>query len=130
MSKLTALDTIKHIVGERVIFCSTASDGHYAICTPLLAAFKNGMFAPCDPKFGAVVGIIGIPHPTSSHGKDIASAAHESFHAWLHLNGGDWTDEQIVNDHSETWLKKNMTGFALFSALEHILESRISYNNA
>ena len=124
--KLTALDAIKDIVGDRVLFCSSASEGHYAVCTPLLAAFKDGMFAPCDPKFG-VVGIIGIPRPTSSLSADIACAVHESFHAWLHCNNGDWQNEETVNNFSSVWLRRKMSGFSLFAALEHILSSRLSY---
>jgi hypothetical protein len=61
---------------------------------------------------------------------DIAEAAHEACHAYAHsksTSGVLYTNEKIINNLAEIWLKKNLSGTALHFALEHILGSKLHY---
>lgn len=62
---------------------------------------------------------------------DIATAAHEAYHAWLHnrSRGKVYTNEKMVNQLATKWLKKHLTGVNLHVALERILKSKISYGH-
>lgn len=76
-------------------------------------------------------GAIRLRNPRSQGARDVAQAAHESFHAWMHQRSGGtvWSNEKIVNQLAARWLKKNLSGMALHVALSEILNSKISYGH-
>lgn len=88
---------------------------------------KFGVFSPVDehdPKKG---GCIGLADTMGSEPEDIGSAAHESFHAFLFLKGGDWENEFLVNDMAEAWIMRTLTGSMKQGALDRINLSRGHY---
>lgn len=76
-------------------------------------------------------GSINIPNLESRSARDVAMAAHEACHAYVHDKlkgqGRVHSNEKIINNLAEKWLRKNLSGSALHVALEAILGSRISY---
>ncbi len=124
---ITAADVVKQIIGPRA---TTDADNttkySYLISKPWYGS--GPMFDTFDSTTG---GVIALPRPNSKRIKDIAGAAHEAFHAWLHMNGQDWTDERQVNKLAAQWLTSHYKqfGFLLHSALEEILRSKISYKH-
>ena len=76
------------------------------------------------------VGSINLPNLESTAAKDVAVAAHEAFHAYVHSKsqgGVVHANEKIINNLAEKWLRKHLTGPALHVALEKITGSRIHY---
>lgn len=77
-------------------------------------------------------GSINLPNLDSTAAKDIAQAAHEAYHAYVHSKskgGVVYANEKIINNLAEKWLRKHLTGPALHSALEELIGSRISYGS-
>ena len=76
-------------------------------------------------------GSINIPNLDSHAAKDVAVAVHEACHAYVHDKvkgaGQAYSNEKIINNLAEKWLRKHLSGPALHVALETILGSRISY---
>jgi hypothetical protein len=76
-------------------------------------------------------GSINIPNLDSHAAKDVAVAVHEACHAYVHDKikgaGRISSNEKIINNLAEKWLRKHLSGPALHVALETILGSRISY---
>jgi hypothetical protein len=58
-------------------------------------------------------------------------AVHEACHAYVHDKvkgaGQAYSNEKIINNLAEKWLRKHLSGPALHVALEAIIGSRISY---
>jgi putative chitinase len=76
------------------------------------------------------VGSINLPNLDSTAAKDVAVAAHEAFHAYVHSKsqgGVVHANEKIINNLAEKWLRKHLSGPALHVALEKITGSRIHY---
>lgn len=75
------------------------------------------------------VGSINLPNLDSTAAKDVAVAAHEACHAYVHSKsrGAVYGNEKIINTLAEKWLRKHLSGPALHVALEQIVGSRISY---
>jgi len=86
-----------------------------------------------DPMFrdtGDGVGSINLPNLDSTAARDVAVAAHEAYHAYVHAKskgGFAHANEKIINNLAEKWLRKHLSGQALHTALEQIIGSRISY---
>lgn len=86
-----------------------------------------------EPMFrdtGEGEGSINLPNLSSTSAKDVAVAAHEAFHAYVHSKGTGGVvhaNEKIINNLAEKWLRKHLSGPALHSALEQITGSRIHY---
>lgn len=79
---------------------------------------------------GDGVGSINLPNLESTAAKDVAKAAHEAYHAYVHnksKGGIVHANEKIINNLAEKWLRKHLTGPALHTALEAITGSRLSY---
>jgi hypothetical protein len=61
----------------------------------------------------------------------VAIAVHEACHAYVHDKikgkGAMYSNEKIINNLAEKWLRDHLTGTALHVALETITGSRISY---
>jgi len=76
-------------------------------------------------------GSIAIPNLDSTSAKDVAIAVHEAYHAYVHDKvkgmGRMSSNEKIINNLAEKWLRKHLSGAALHVALEAIVASRISY---
>ena len=76
------------------------------------------------------VGSINLPNLSSTAARDVAVAAHEAFHAYVHSKsqgGVVHANEKIINNLAEKWLRKHLSGPALHSAIEQITGSRIHY---
>ena len=76
------------------------------------------------------VGSINLPDLDSTAARDVAIAAHEAYHAYVHSKsqgGFASANEKIINNLAEKWLRKHLSGPALHAALEQIVGSRISY---
>jgi hypothetical protein len=86
-----------------------------------------------DPMFRDTedgVGSINVPNLDSTAAKDVAVAAHEAYHAYVHSKsrgGAIHSNEKVINNLAEKWLRKHLSGTALHVALEKIIGSRISY---
>lgn len=79
---------------------------------------------------GDGVGSINLPNLESTAARDVAIAAHEAYHAYVHAKsqgGFAHANEKIINNLAEKWLRKHLSGQALYTALEQIVGSRISY---
>ena len=75
-------------------------------------------------------GSINLPNLDSTAAKDVAIAAHEAYHAYVHnksQGGFAHANEKIINNLAEKWLRKHLSGTALHIGLEQIVGSRISY---
>ena len=76
-------------------------------------------------------GSINIPNLESKAARDVAVAVHEACHAYVHDKvkgaGQAYSNEKIINNLAEKWLRKHLSGPALHVALETITGSRISY---
>lgn len=78
------------------------------------------------------VGSINLPDLSSTAARDVAVAAHEAFHAYVHSKsqgGIVHANEKIINNLAEKWLRKHLSGPALHAAIEKITGSRISYGS-
>ena len=76
------------------------------------------------------VGSINLPNLDSTAAKDVAVAAHEAYHAYVHSKsqgGVVYANEKVINNLAEKWLRKHLSGPALHAALEQITGSRIHY---
>jgi hypothetical protein len=74
-------------------------------------------------------GSINLPNLDSHAAGDIGVAVHEAYHAYVHSKspGRAQSNEKIINNLAEKWLRKNLSGPSLHVALEKITGSRISY---
>lgn len=78
------------------------------------------------------VGSINLPNLDSTAARDVAQAAHEAYHAYVHnksKGGAVYSNEKIINNLAEKWLRKHLSGPALHVGLEQIIGSRISYGS-
>jgi hypothetical protein len=76
-------------------------------------------------------GSINIPNLESKAARDVAMAVHEAYHAYVHDrtkgSGAVHSNEKIINNLAEKWLRAHLSGPALHVAIEAITGSRISY---
>ena len=84
-----------------------------------------------DTEDSGTGGSINVPRPDSKSARDVAIAVHEAYHAYVHDKtkgaGVAYTNEKIINNLAERWLRKHLSGSALHVALEAITKSRVSY---
>jgi hypothetical protein len=120
----TAYDVVKNILGSNRV-----TDDEDELTPNMYYVYQSNdepMFRDTDNG----VGSINLPNLSSTAAKDIAVAAHEAFHAYVHSKsqgGVVHANEKIVNNLAEKWLRKHLSGTALHSALEKIIGSRITY---
>jgi hypothetical protein len=120
----TAYDVVKNILGSNRV-----TDDEDELTPNMYYVYQSNdepMFRDTDNG----VGSINLPNLSSTAAKDIAVAAHEAFHAYVHSKsqgGVIHANEKIVNNLAEKWLRKHLSGTALHSALEKIIGSRITY---
>lgn len=128
-SKWDAMSVLRDILGaDKVADSDECETGMYCVSRPWVAGMASGMFSDMDSEPGEG-GAIGLPDPDGHTARDIAAAAHEGSHAWLHMTGKDHTDEARVNKMAESWLRKHLSGVFLHQALEYILGSKIHYGH-
>ena len=84
-----------------------------------------------DTEDSGTGGSINVPRPDSKSARDVAIAVHEAYHAYVHDKtkgaGVAYTNEKIINNLAERWLRKHLSGSALHVALEAITISRVGY---
>jgi hypothetical protein len=124
----TSYDVICDILGKQNIVRDDEdfSPGQYYVYSSPWPLFNSDDSSPDD-----IGGSLGVPNLDSRDAKDVATAAHEAYHAWLHSRsrGKIYANEKIVNKLAARWLKQHLSGLALHSALELILHSNISYGH-
>ena len=84
-----------------------------------------------DTEESGAGGSINIPNLESKAARDVAMAVHEAYHAYVHDKtkgqGAVHSNEKIINNLAEKWLRAHLSGPALHVAIEAITSSRISY---
>lgn len=129
-SKWTGYDVVKDILGPANVSADSENlkVGQYLVCRPWSGINDAGMFSnmDCEPGEG---GALGLPNPFGTDPRSIAVAAHEAYHAWLHMHGRVHNDEKTVNMYAEKWLRSHLSGMFLHQALEHLLKSKIHYGH-
>ena len=123
----TAFDTIRDILGP-----GRVTDDDSAIQPGMYYVYQSGgpaMFR--DTEESGPGGSINVPNLDSKAARDVAVAAHEAFHAYVHDKtqgaGQVHANEKIINNLAEKWLRNHLSGPALHVAIETITGSRISY---
>ena len=123
----TAYDAIESILGRGRVTDDedTLEPGMYYV----YQSNEPAMFK--DTEDSGAGGSINVPNLESKAAKDVAIAAHEACHAYVHdrTKGGGrvHANEKIINSLAEKWLRKHLSGPALHVAIETITGSRISY---
>lgn len=139
-TKFTGIDVVKSILGaDKVALRKDDVElGQYLIQKGPEPEFTPPVKGKTEPwmdelgiKAADFPGTITLPNPMSRDAVDVAYAAHEAYHGWLTVRspGGIFKNEKIVNQQATKWLKKNLTGMQLHSALETILKSKINYGH-
>ena len=123
----TAYDAIQNILGRNRV-----TDDEDAIEPGMYYVYQDSsppMFR--DTEESGPGGSINIPNLESKAARDVAVAVHEAYHAYVHDRtkgqGAVHSNEKIINNLAEKWLRGHLTGPALHVALETITSSRISY---
>jgi predicted chitinase len=123
----TAYEAIENILGKNRV---TDNDddiepGMYYV----YQSNESPMFK--DTEESGTGGSINIPNLDSKAARDVAMAAHEAYHAYVHDktkgSGRIHANEKIINNLAEKWLRNHLSGSALHVAIETITGSRISY---
>jgi len=120
----TAYDVIQNILGRDRV---TDDDDELG---PGMYYVYQSSGPPMFRDTGDGVGSINLPNLDSKAAKDVAQAAHEAYHAYVHSKsqgGVVHANEKIINNLAEKWLRKHLSGPALHVGLEQIVGSRISY---
>ena len=123
----TAYDAIESILGRSRVTDDedNIEPGMYYV----YASNEPAMFR--DTNDSGSGGSINIPSLDSKAARDVAVAVHEACHAYVHDKtkgaGAVHSNEKIINNLAEKWLRKHLSGPALHVALETITGSRISY---
>ena len=124
-----AIDVVRDILGPNNVLDDQEEDSestkpHQFLVTHSWTTMKN-MFSDMDCETGCIC--LDDRYGTSP--RAVAIAAHESFHAWLHMNKKQYDDEKHVNQLATQWLQKNTSGMFLHAALNTILHSKIWYGH-
>jgi hypothetical protein len=120
----TAYDVIRNILGK-----DRVTDDDDELGPGMYYVYQSSG----DPMFrdtGDGVGSINVPNLDSTAARDVAVAAHEAYHAYVHSKsqgGAVHSNEKVINNLAEKWLRKHLSGPALHAALEQIVGSRINY---
>lgn len=120
----TAYDVVRDILGKNRV-----TDDDDELGPGMYYVYQSNQ----DPMFRDTedgVGSINLPNLDSTAARDVAVAAHEAYHAYVHSKsqgGVAYSNEKIINNLAEKWLRKHLSGPALHVALETIVGSRISY---
>lgn len=119
----TAYEVVQNILGK-----NNVTDNEDELGPGIYYVYQSG-----EPMFRGTSnteGSIELPNLTSTAAKDIAVAAHEAYHAYIHnraKGGAVHANEKIVNNMAEKWLRKHLSGTQLKSAIEALTHSRIHY---
>jgi len=123
----TAYDAIRDVLGKNRV-----TDDEDDIAPGMYYVYQSNqppMFR--DTEDSGTGGSINIPNLDSKAARDVAIAVHEAYHAYVHDKvkgaGQAYSNEKIINNLAERWLRKHLSGSALHVALEAIIGSRVSY---
>lgn len=122
----TAYEVVQDILGKQNV-----TDDDDELVQGMYYVFQHGTYG--EPMFRGTSdteGSIELPDLDSTAAKDIAVAAHEAYHAYIHRKasgGAVFANEKIVNKLAEKWLRKNLSGTQLYAAIEALNSSRIHY---
>lgn len=121
-----AIDVVKDILGSKWV---TDSDDNISPGQYLVYQSNDSFFEPTGSKGEG--GAIRLANPDSQSAHDVAQAAHEAYHAWMHQRSGGtvFTNEKLANKKATDWVRKHLSGHALHVALEEILKSKINYGH-
>ena len=123
----TAYEAIQNILGRNRV--TDDEDDYKPGMYYVYASNESPMFR--DTEESGTGGSINIPNLESKAARDVAIAAHEACHAYVHDrtkgSGRVHANEKIINNLAEKWLRKHLSGPALHVAIETITGSRISY---
>lgn len=120
----TAWDVVKNILGSNRV-----TDDEDALKPGMYYVYQSKgepMFRDTDDGAGS----INLPNLNSTAAKDVAQAAHEAYHAYVHSRtqgGVVHANEKIINNLAEKWLRKHLSGPSLHAAMVALTGSRISY---
>lgn len=120
----SAYDVVRDILGNRRV-----TDDEENLKPGMYYVYQSSE-PPMFRDTGDGVGSINLPNLESTSARDVAVAAHEAYHAYVHNKspGGQvYSNEKIINNLAEKWLRKHLSGSALHVALEQIVGSRINY---
>lgn len=120
----TAYDVIRNILGR-----DRVTDDDDELEPGMYYVYQSNQ-APMFRDTDNGVGSINLPNLDSTAARDVAIAAHEAYHAYVHAKsrgGAAYSNEKIINNLAEKWLRKHLSGPALHTAIEQIVGSRISY---
>ena len=125
----SAYDAIRDILGSNRV--TTDDDQLAPGMYYVYQSNESPMFR--DTEESGPGGSINIPNLNSHAARDVATAVHEAYHAYVHNKvkgaGRAYSNEKIINNLAEKWLRSHLSGSALHVALETILGSRISYGS-
>jgi hypothetical protein len=123
----TAYDAIRDVLGSNRV-----TDDEDNIQPGMYYVYQDSgppMFR--DTEESGPGGSINVPNLESKAARDVAIAVHEAYHAYVHDKtqgaGIVHSNEKIINNLAEKWLRKHLSGPALHVAIEAITGSRISY---
>jgi hypothetical protein len=123
----TAYDAIRDVLGRNRV-----TDNDDELESGMYYVYQSSeppMFR--DTEESGTGGSINVPNLESKAARDVAMAVHEAYHAYVHDKtqgaGAVHSNEKIINNLAEKWLRKHLSGTALHVAIETITSSRISY---
>jgi hypothetical protein len=139
-TRFTALDVVKDILGQDKVVTDTddMKAGAYMVkqgdepgFTPPLKGKVEDWMAELGLTAADTPGTIYLINLQSRDAADVAQAAHEAYHAWMTVKspGKIYQNEKLTNQLATKWLKKNLSGMELHTALEMILKSKIDYGH-
>lgn len=128
MGKITSKQVVASILGDRL---GDANSDDLKDTDIVLVRSWTGydIFSTMDNDPG-MGGAIGLIRPNGRSASDIATAAHEAFHALLQTRGKNYENEHVVNRLASRWLQDHFDGPFLHAALEAILHSKLSYKTS
>lgn len=125
-SKLTVRHVIEDILGDLADFTGEPENEKQFVVSGPWVSHHKGMFDTMDMPPGTG-GAIGVPDLDGNKPEDIATAAHEAFHAKLQSRSKNYRNEKVVNRLTTRWLQDHLSGMFLHMAIESILQSKRSY---
>lgn len=131
-SKWTPMKILRNILGRNKV-TDTSDDskikpGMYAVSKTWMSNMPLGAFLDMDNPPGGG-GSIALPDVYGSTVEALVPAIHEGYHAYLHMTGADFMDEQAVNNLSTAWIMNNMSGIEQKKSLEYLQISKDSYGH-
>jgi len=139
-TRFTALAVVQDILGKDNVATDTANmkpgmflvkKGNEPGFTPPMKGNLEDWMVELGLTASDTPGTIYLLDLNSRDAGAVAQAAHEAYHAWMTAKskGKIYQNEKLTNQLATKWLKKNLSGMELHSALEMILKSKIDYGH-